>query len=383
MSRLGNHRTCTFCVMDESERGVTFDPAGQCNCCRDALQRMPHEWWPGAQGKARMERLVERLRAEGRGKSYDALIGLSGGIDSAFLAHHMASEYGLRMLAVHVDGGWNSEPAVSNIETLVRALDLDLHTEVIEWSEMRDLQLAFLRAGVLNQDFPQDHAFFATLFRTARRHGIRTFLSGVNFSSESVAVPGQGAPPSIDGAHVAAIHRRFGTAPLKTYPVMRLIEYLWLTRVRGQPVIEKPLNLFAYDKERATQILRDRYGWRDYGGKHSESRFTKFYQDIYLPRKFMIDKRRVQLSSLIVSGQLERSAALAEVARPPIGDRQAELDIRFVAKKLGILPAELARLIDSPAVPHAAYPSDVRIHAGLTRLRGWARAARSEKKDAA
>lgn len=379
----GNHRTCTFCVMDESEEGVTFDSGGQCNCCRDAIQRRPHEWWPGTEGQARMDRLVARLREEGRGRRYDAMVGLSGGIDSAFLAHHMASEYGLRLLAVHVDGGWNSEPAVSNIETLVRALDLDLSTEVIEWSEMRDLQLAFLRAGVLNQDFPQDHAFFATLFRTARRHGIRTFMSGVNFSSECVTVPARGSPPSIDGAHLTAIHRRFGTAPLNSYPVMPLIEYLWLTRVRGQPVIEKPLNYFAYDKERAKEILRDRYGWRDYGGKHSESRFTKFYQDIYLPRKFMVDKRRVQLSSLIVSGQLERGAALAEVARPPIGERQAALDIRFVAKKLGLSPCELEQLIDSPPVPHAAYRSDVRIHAGLTRLRGWARRTQREKKDAA
>ncbi|MEA3043381.1 MAG: hypothetical protein QOH47_1219 [Sphingomonadales bacterium] len=372
-ARAANLRTCRFCVMDESEAGVVFDETGQCNCCREAIERLPHEWWPGPEGKARMDRLVDRLRGEGKGRPYDAMVGLSGGIDSAFLVHHMASEYGLRLLAVHVDGGWNSEPAVRNIESILRALDLDLHTEVIEWSEMRDLQLAFLRAGVLNQDFPQDHAFFATLFRTARRYGIKTFLSGVNFASESVSIPGSDAPPSVDGAHVAAIHRRFGTVKLRSYPVMRLTEYLWMTRVRGQPAIEKPLNFFNYDKEDAKRILHARYGWRDYGSKHSESRFTKFYQEIYLPRKHMIDKRRIQLSSLIVSGQMARSAALDELARRPIDDHQAMLDIRFVAKKLGIGTDELEDLVDAPPVPHSAYPSDHKLHARLMRVRRWLR----------
>ena len=383
IARPSNLRTCRFCIMDESEGGVVFDETGQCNCCREAIERRPHEWWPGPDGKVRLDRLVERLRSEGKGRRYDAMVGLSGGIDSAFLVHHMASEYGLRLLAVHIDGGWNSEPAVRNIETLVRALDLDLHTVVIEWQEMRDLQLSFLRAGVLNQDFPQDHAFFATLFRTARRHGIRSFLSGVNFSSESVSIPGSDAPPSIDGAHVAAIHKRFGTIPLKTYPVMRLTEYLWTTRALRRPVIEKPLNFLNYDKEDAKRILGSRYGWRDYGSKHSESRFTKFYQDIYLPRKHMIDKRRIQLSSLIVSGQLTRDEALAEVARRPIDDRQAALDIRFVAKKLGIATGELERLIDSPPVPHYHYPSDHKLHARLMRLRRWLRGRGPGSKAAA
>jgi len=377
-----NLRTCRVCIMDESEAGVVFDETGQCNCCREAIERLPHEWWPGPEGKARMDRLVDRLRREGAGRRYDAMVGLSGGIDSAFLVHHMASEYGLRLLAVHIDGGWNSEPAVRNIESIVRALDLDLHTVVIEWREMRDLQLAFLRSGVLNQDFPQDHAFFATLFRTARRYGIRTFLSGVNFASESVSIPGIDAPPSIDGAHVAAIHRRFGTVPLKTYPIMRLAEYLWMTRILRRPVIEKPLNFLNYDKEDAKRILGSRYGWRDYGSKHSESRFTKFYQDIYLPRKHMIDKRRIQLSSLIVSGQLSRDEALAEVARRPIDDRQARLDMRFVAKKLGIGTSELERLVDSSPVPHDRYPSDHKAHARLIGLRRWLR-SRGLRKSAA
>ena len=355
--------------MDSSETGVTFDDSGQCNCCRDAQRQMPHTWFPGAPGSERMAALVAGLRQDGRKRQYDAIVGLSGGIDSAYLAHVMAREHGLRLLAVHVDGGWNSAPAVANIETLVRALDLDLFTHVVEWREMRDVQLAFLRAGVLNQDFPQDHAFFATLFRTARRFGIPTFLSGVNFTSECVSIPKAGTPPSVDGRHVRAIHARFGTGMLVDYPIMTLPAYLLQTKLRGRPVIARPLDFMNYDKEMARETLRATYGWRDYGAKHSESRFTKFYQDIYLPRKFGIDKRRLHLSSLIVSGQLTRDTALSALDRIVIDPVEADRDIRFVAKKLGVSRAEMDALIDAGPVPHDAYTSDYALHGLLTKIR--------------
>lgn len=366
-------RICTVCVMDDSDPSVTFDSAGQCNCCRDAQARMPSEWWPNAEGTRRMASLVDQLRSEGQGQRYDAMIGLSGGIDSAYLAHLMVVEHKLRVLAVHVDGGWNSAPAVRNIESIVRALDIDLHTKVIEWEEMRSLQIAFLRAGVINQDFPQDHAFFATLFSTARDFRIRTFLSGVNFASECVGAPAAPNPPSVDGRHLKGVHDRFGQVRLRDYPVMTFPAYLWMTRVRRRPVIRKPLDYVAYDKEAARQLLTKRYGWRDYGAKHSESRFTKFYQDVYLPRKHGADKRRLHLSSLIVSGQMERSEALTELTQPIIDERQAERDIRFIAKKLRIPRTELDGLIAMKPVPHAAYPNDLQLHRLLRGVRRLAR----------
>ena len=369
----GNAQTCSVCVMDANMPGVEFDAAGQCNCCKVAFERRPHEWWPDAEGERRMGALAARLRKEGEGRPYDAMVGLSGGIDSAYLAHVLRAKHGLRLLAVHVDGGWNSEAAVSNIERLVRTLDLDLHTTVIEWSEMRDLQLAFLKAGVYNQDFPQDHAFFATLVRTAHRYRIRSFLSGVNFSSESVATPTGPSPTAYDGRHLRAIHKRFGTRPLRSYPVMSLREYLWSTQVRRRPVVEKPLNFLPYDKEKAKDALRAHYGWRDYGPKHSESRFTKFYQEIYLPRKYFMDKRRLHVSSLIVAGQLSREEALAQVSGPIADPLQSERDLRFVAKKLGIARQELVDLIEAPPVPHAAYPNDLALHRALLGLRSAAR----------
>ena len=365
-------RICTVCVMDDSNPVIQFDANGQCNCCRDAIQRKPHEWWPGPDGEARMQQLVSMLKQEGRGKPYDVMVGLSGGIDSAYLAYLASRKYGLRLLAVHVDGGWNSEPAVRNIESMVRGLGIDLYTYVVEWQEMRDLQIAFLKASVLNQDIPQDHAFFSTLYRTASKFGIRHFLSGVNFASESVVPPGFGYP-SMDGMHARAIHRQFSSAPLESYPFMSLLEFIWLTRVRRQLTVHRPLNYMNYDKELARGELTREYGWRDYGGKHSESRFTKFYQDIFLPRKFSFDKRRLHLSSLIVSGQLTREQALEELARPIATSQQMRHDIKFVAKKLGLGVAELDELIERPAVSHMDYPNQMVLHARLTSLKNLGR----------
>jgi N-acetyl sugar amidotransferase len=363
--------------MDESNPGIEFDAQGQCNCCRDALSRRAHEWWPGDEGRRRMEAMVTQLRDAGRGKPYDAMIGLSGGIDSAYLAHLAVREFGLRVLAVHVDGGWNSEPAVRNIESMVRRLDIDLHTHVIEWQEMRDMQLAFLRASVLNQDIPQDHAFFSTLYRTAKRFGVRYFLSGVNFASESVSPPLQGSPTAIDGTHVRGVHRRLGRVPLKHFPIMGLSEYLWLTRVSGSLTIFKPLNWFPYDKEAAKAELTRLYDWRDYGGKHHESRFTKFYEQIYLPRKYGFDKRRQHLSSLVVAGQLTRPQALQQLEETVVDAAAVRRDIRYVATKLGIAAAELERLLAMPPNPHADYPNQLWIHGALIGMRSWVRRASS------
>ncbi|MFC5758750.1 N-acetyl sugar amidotransferase [Rhizobium sp. GCM10022189] len=365
-------RICSFCVMDDSNPVIEFDANGQCNCCRDALARKPHEWLPGPEGDLKMQRLVAMLKEEGKNKPYDAMVGLSGGIDSAFLAHLASRKHGLRLLAVHVDGGWNSEPAVHNIERLVRKLDLDLHTYVVEWQEMRDLQVSFLKASVLNQDIPQDHAFFSTLYRTAAKFGIRHFLSGVNFASESVVPPGFGYP-SIDGTHANAIQKRFGTTTLSTYPFMSFPEYIWMTRVRKQLTIHRPLNYFDYDKEKAQQELRREYGWREYGSKHSESRFTKFYQDIYLPAKFNFDKRRLHLSSLIVAGQMTRDDALAEIAKPIIPEREARRETKFIAKKLGLSEQQLQNYIASPPIPHTHYPNGMILHKILMELRNFTR----------
>ena len=349
-------RVCTVCVMDDFRDTVHFDKDGRCNCCKAAERLLEIHWHPGPDGEARLETLVERLKREGRQKPYDAFVGLSGGVDSAYLAHVMRTRYKLRLLAIHVDAGWNTEPAVCNIERLVKNLDLDLYTHVVEWDEMRDLQLAFLKSGVFDQDIPQDHAFFAVLYRIPDLFNVRWFLSGVNLASESVAPPGCGVS-KLDLRHLKAIHRRFGEVPLRLFPTLGLLGYAWRARIRKKVMVARPLNWMDYRKDEAKEVLRREHGWVDYGQKHAESRWTKFYQQIYLPQRFGVDKRRWHLSSLIMSGQMSREKALQELETPPLTAKEEFREKRFVARKLGITVEELERLIRMPEVPHMAYPN--------------------------
>ena len=236
----------------------------------------------------------------------------------------------------------------------MRGLDIDLYTHVIEWSEMRDLQLAFLRSSVFNQDIPQDHAIIAILHSIPAKLGIGWLLSGTNLTSESVGIPGL-AVSQTDLSHLRDIHKRFGSVELEAFPTMSLPVYAWNTRIAKTVRTAKPLNYFNYDKEEAKAELSAVYGWADYGPKHSKSRWTKFYQDIYLPRKFGFDKRRMHLSSLIVSGQLTREQALDKVALPALSQGEAQREIKFVAKKLAISTGELEAMMDAPEVSHYAY----------------------------
>jgi N-acetyl sugar amidotransferase len=369
------YQVCSFCVMDNSNAGVTFDGSGRCICCRDALARMSHEWWPTPQGRDRLAVTVARIKSEMIDKPYDVMIGLSGGVDSAYLAHLLSRDFNLRILAVHVDGGWNTEAAVRNIELLVRKLNIDLHTHVVEWHEMRDLQLAYLKAAVLNQDAPQDHAFFSTLYRLSRKFGQRHFLSGVNFSGESVHIP-EGGYPAMDARNLLAIHRAHGSIKLRFFPVLGSLEYLWLARIRKQIRILKPLDYLPYDKEAAKRELMETYGFVDYGSKHQESRFTKFYQEIYLPTRYGFDKRRLHFSALIVSGQMTRKDALRQLDLPITTKEQAARDSRFVAKKLGIPLDELNRLVALPPVAHEQYANSRWLYQFNRRLRNLIRTRR-------
>jgi N-acetyl sugar amidotransferase len=346
---------CSVCVMDSFHPVITFDENGQCICCKNAQPLIKNYLFLRQEGEKRMHNLVETLKRDGRGKRYDAVVGLSGGIDSAYLAHRLRTKYGLRLLAVHVDTGWNSEAAVRNIETIVRALEIDLYTHVVEWSEMRDLQLAFLRSSVFNQDIPQDHAIIAVLHSIPEDLGIGWLLSGTNLTSESVGIPGGLAFSYADRSHLRDIHKRFGRAELVTFRTMSLLEYAWKTRIGKTVRIARPLNYFNYNKEEAKDELTAVYGWADYGPKHSESRWTKFYQDVYLPRKFGFDKRRMHLSSLIVSGQLTREKALEQIALSALSQGEAQREIKFVAKKLGISSSELGAMMDVPGVSHYEY----------------------------
>lgn len=348
------YRVCTRCVMDTSDPRIRFDAAGICHHCTACLERMADQLLPPDQRKLALDRLVDLITREGRGKDYDCIVGVSGGVDSTTVAY-TAKQLGLRPLAVHFDNGWNSELAVDNIKRALDALAIELYTFVVDWDEFRDLQLAFLHASVPNAEIPTDHGITATLFQAARRFGTRFILSGSNLATEGI-LPLAWGHYNQDLRHLRAIHRQFGTRPLKTLPVMSLADYLgdvFVRKIRQIPF----LNFIDYRKLEAKALLARELGWRDYGGKHYESVWTRFFQGYYLPVKFGFDKRRAHYSSLICSGGLTRDQALAALQEPIYPEALLEEDRRFVLKKFGLSEEAFERIMTAPPRCHAEFAS--------------------------
>lgn len=347
-------RMCVRCVMDATDPDITFDAEGVCSHCHGFEANIRPHWKPDAEGEARLRALLDQIRQEGAGQPYDCIIGLSGGIDSSFLTTKLV-EWKLRPLVVHVDAGWNSELAVKNIEVIVAKLGLDLDTVVIDWNEMRDLQRAFLRSHVANQDIPQDHAFFASLFRTAIARNIRYVINGNNYATEGV-LPQSWGYDAMDTTHIRDIHRQFGERRLRAFPLFSFHDYFVTMQEKLRFV--DPLNWMPYDKATAIVHLEANFGWRYYGGKHYESVWTRWYQAHYLPAKFGYDKRKAHLSSLIVAGTMTRDEALAELDKPLYTDNELAADTAFVAKKLGFGDAAFAALIAAPPRHYAEFATN-------------------------
>lgn len=350
------YQVCTRCVVDTTDPLITFDDQGVCNHCKYFENNIKPVWFPNEEGQAKLETMIAEVKAYGAGKDYDCIIGMSGGIDSSYIAVKVV-EWGLRPLVVHVDAGWNSELAVQNIEQITRRLGLDLVTHVIDWEEMQDVQLAFMRANVANQDVPQDHAFFAALYSYAVKSDIRYVISGSNFATESV-LPQAWGYDAMDIKHLEAIHSKFGTRRLKKFPRVSFFDFYFRFPLVKKMRILAPLNYMNYDKEEAMRILERDWGWRYYGGKHYESRWTRFFQGYYLPYKFGYDKRKAHLSSLVVAGQLTRSEALEQLKRPLYTANELAEDKAFIAKKLGITEEALADLIAAPCRHYSEFPNN-------------------------
>lgn len=353
------YRMCVRCVMDTTDPEITFDQNGVCNHCNDFDEQRNKVWFPNDEGRRKLAIIVERIKKEGLGKKYDCIMGLSGGVDSSFMAYQV-SKLGLRPLVIHVDAGWNTELAVQNIEGICRRLGFDLYTHVIDWSEVRDLQLAFLKSGVANQDVPQDHVFFAAIYHFAVKNRARYVLLGSNFATESVLPRSWGYNP-MDLRHLRSIHTRFGERKLRSYPTITFFQqYIYYRYIRSMTII-RPLNYMPYNKTEAKKILADELGWRDYGYKHGESGFTKFFQGYLLPTRFGYDKRRAHLSSLILSDQVTRVEALKELEKPPYDESTLRRDICFVAKKLGISESEFQNLLSLPIKTYLDYKHNQRL----------------------
>ncbi len=371
--------------MDTTASEITFDDDGVCGFCHEFEEVRKPNWHPDGEGQKILDRQVEEIKAAGSGREFDCMFGLSGGIDSSFLALQV-KRLGLRPLVVHVDTGWNTELAVNNIENVVRRLSLDLHTEVIDWDEMRDIQVAFFRAGVVNQDIPQDNAIFATLHRIAVEAGIGYMLHGFNIVTESI-LPGSWGFDNMDSKHIRAIHDKFGTAPLTSYPLLGFEELCALRYgfPNSTPYKEvAPLDLLPYNKPMALRTVAAELGFRDYGTKHGESRFTKFYQEYFLPERFGYDKRRAHYSSLIVAGQLSREDAMKNLEQPPYDPEQLANDRSYFIKKLAVGNDEFEGFLNAPKAAHSDFPNyrdsfamveELSNHARRLRLM-WANLAR-------
>jgi N-acetyl sugar amidotransferase len=338
----------------QADPDFRLDADGICNYCRtgDAgVATLPTE----ADGDDRLLPVVEALKAKGKGREYDAIVGLSGGVDSSTVAR-IASRHGIRALAVHFDNGWNSELAVENIQRVVEDCGYDLMTYVIDWPEFRDIQRAFLKASVIDLELITDHAILAALIRLADEHDIPVILSGNNRATEH-GMPQTWVWDKHDRTNIKAIHDRFGTIPLKSFP--HLTRRRWLAiRAGRRPQIVGPLDLVRYRRDRAANALETEIGWREYGGKHHESTITKFYQSWILPTKWGIDKRKVHLSARLRNGELTRAEALVELEKPLYTPEALATERAFVLKKLGFSESEFDEIMATPPKPHDAYPTD-------------------------
>jgi N-acetyl sugar amidotransferase len=348
-------QVCKKCVMDTTATEIVFDENGVCNFCNHFDSNLINEVFSNRDGVGKIDKLIKQIKERGKNRQYDCLIGISGGVDSSYVAYLVKKKYNLRVYAVHLDNGWNSELAVANVEQILKRLDIDLYTYVLNWKEFRDIQISFLKSGISNIEIPTDHAIWALLIKTAAKMRIPYIIAGNNVVTESI-MPESWLYGSKDSKLIKAIHDKFGKVKMKTYPrltTLDYVKYLLLRGVRWVPI----LNYIPYVKADAKKILIDELGWRDYGGKHYESIFTRFFHAYYLPNKFGYDLRKSYLSALICSGQITREEALDELRNPPAKEEMLVNDKEYVMKKLGLSVEEFEAIIKAPNKTFRDYPN--------------------------
>lgn len=342
--------------MDTSDPELTFDEQGICHRCHAYDEVIKGYVFTGEEGKRRFDAAVQEIKEEGKGKRYDCIIGLSGGVDSTYVAY-LVKKAGLRPLAVHLDNGWNSETAVGNIERIVKILGIDLYTEVLDWEEFRRLQLAFLRASTPDSEIPTDHAIVATLYRQAIKNNVRFIIGGSNFATEQM-IPRVWSHGHDDWKYIRTVNSMFGGKPLESYPHYTFFDKRYYFPQIKRLKVVLILNWVEFDKFKAIELMKNELGWESYGGKHHESIYTRFYQSYILPKKFGGDKRRPHLSCLINDGRITRDQALAEIQQLPVDEETLEMDRKFVIKKLGITEEEFDQIMAAPPKTTWEYPTD-------------------------
>jgi len=364
MTRDIEHSQCRFCTLDTSIPELRLNGDHGCNYCSEFRRQLDQ----GQDRTDSLNRLVQAIQAAGKHKPYDCVVGISGGVDSTYLVYE-AKRLGLRPLAVHLDNGWNSELAVSNIQRALKHLDIELYTHVIDWEEFSNLQRSFLLANVVDIEMLTDHAISAVLYSTAGKFGLRYILAGTNMATEGMRMPPGWNHHKLDLRNILDIHKRFGAGPgLGTFPQLSLYGFLFNRYVRKIRWVSL-LDSLKYDKDAAIATLSRAFGYRPYEHKHYESIFTRFYQGYILPTKFDIDKRKIHYAALVCSGLLDRDQALLALQCPAYGDNEELLQDRvYVLQKLGLSEEAFENYMHSAPVPHAYYASDLDGFKCLVRL---------------
>ena len=341
------YQTCVRCIMDTSDPEIQFDEKGECNHCRRYDQLIDSRVFRGDKGKEELKKITDKIKKDGKNSDYDCIIGVSGGVDSTYVAY-LTKELGLKPLAIHFDNGWNSELAVSNIEKTLDILDIDLYTYVIDWDVFSDIQKAFLKASTPDGEIPTDHAINALLFQEANKRNIKYIISGMNFATESMAVRMWSYGHS-DSTYIKDIYKKFGNKhSLKGYPQFSFFNLFYWTFIKRIKVVSV-LNYVNYNKDDAMKLLQDKLSWIYYGGKHYESVYTRFYQGYMLPKKFGIDKRRGHASDLIRANQLSREDALEEMKKDPYPSTEMlEQDKEFMYKKFMFSKQDFEEIMSKP-----------------------------------
>lgn len=351
------YQICNRCIMDTSDPNITFNSSGECDYCSNFDQNIKTNWDVGSNGAAKLAAIAAQIKADGKGKDFDCIIGLSGGLDSSYVAYIAKEKMGLRPLLFHVDAGWNTDQAVGNIEKLVDGLGLDLYTDVVNWNAVKRMQVAFLRAGIPDQDLVQDAAFFSGLYRFARKYGIKHIITGSNFSTECCREPEEwGGYLGIDKTLFGDIWSKCGDGkPNDEFPLVDILVYKLLYQKIMGMTVHHPLNLVPYGKKDAEDELERLYGWKRFQHKHHESRFTRFYEDYWLPRRFGYEKRRAHFSSLIMTGQMTRDQAIDRISRPEMDEHFLKQEFEYVAHKLGLTVDELQQIFESSKKTYKNY----------------------------
>ena len=352
------YRQCSITVMDNiSDPDITFDKNGVSNYYHEYMQAEKSLLLREPERSQMLQKLIDKIKTEGKGKKYDCLIGLSGGVDSTYVAW-LTKQWGLRPLAVHLDNGWDSELAVMNIENIIKKLGIDLYSLVVNWDEFKDIQLAYLKASVVDIEVVSDHAIFSTMYRLAKEYKIPYILSGTNIVTEYI-MPPSWLYSKMDYANLKDIHDTYGNRKRETYPSYNFFKHIFYNAVlRLVPI--SILNYIEYNKQAAKETIKNELGWRDYGGKHYESLFTKFYQAFILPEKFGIDKRKAHYSTLICSGQMTKDEALVELQKPLYNAEELKTDKTYVLKKLGLSEDEFEKIMKQPPRSHSEFKSDLK-----------------------